>query len=240
MQELHLDDTEDPAAEARQAEALREAALATLQNGGCGLAPWSWCRQMRLWQDNYRHHYSFPMEKWDDRLGLHVHDDGTIKPAGQVFRDLATLLATVPLRAFDAATGRVQTARGELLISIVAGPRQGASLYHVAAERCFAAMARTTLAWAGRPLVTGPQGVYVYAFALDGVDIPAAPVLYAKAEAPGTLIVHSAGSPRAVHLVERAHGEDRVLDTMAATSTPGGVTLEIAPTQQAYWVRITW
>jgi hypothetical protein len=240
MQELHLDDSEDPAAEARQAEALREAVLATLQNGGCGLVPWSWCRQMRLWQDNYRHHYSFPMEKWDDRLGLHVHDDGTIKPAGQVFRDLATLLATVPLRAYDAATGRVQTAQGELLISIVPGLRPGASLYHVAAERCLAAKARTTVAWAGRRLVTGPGAAYVYAFALEGVDIPAAQVLYVKAEAPGALIVHRAGAPRAVHLVERAHGEDRLLDTLVATPAAEGLTVAIAPTQQAYWVRITW
>jgi hypothetical protein len=43
-----------------------------------------------------------------------------------------------------------------------------------------------------------------------------------------------------VHLVERAHGEDRLLDTLVATPAAEGLTVAIAPTQQAYWVRITW
>jgi hypothetical protein len=41
--------------------------------------PWQWTRQARLW-DNA----SLP-EKWDDELGLCVHDDGTLKAAGKTY-----------------------------------------------------------------------------------------------------------------------------------------------------------
>ena len=34
---------------------------------------------MRLWQDNFEHHHSAALEKWDDRLGLHTHDDDEVR-----------------------------------------------------------------------------------------------------------------------------------------------------------------
>jgi hypothetical protein len=240
MQEIHLAHGEDLPSELRQAEDVREAILVTLRNGACGLAPWSWCRQMRLWQDNYHHHHSFPMEKWDDRLGLHVHDDATVKPAGQVYRDLAALLATVPLRAFDERMGRLYTTRGELKIGIATGPQQCSTLYHVAGPRCFAAMERTAAAWSGRPLVGGPRGAYVYVFTPEDSDVLEAAVLYARSESPGALTIHRRGMPRAVHLVERSRRADRQLDCLDFTTGNEGINVLLAPTQHAYWVRVTW
>ncbi|MBV9480183.1 MAG: hypothetical protein JO249_05450, partial [Acidobacteria bacterium] len=98
MQEIYLDHNEDLTSELAQAEEMKEGILATVKNGYCGIAPWSWTRQMRLWQDSYQHDPAFRMESWDDRLGTHVHDDGTLKPAGQVFRDIALLLRSITFR----------------------------------------------------------------------------------------------------------------------------------------------
>lgn len=73
--------------------------VSCVHNGVAGWCPWSWTRQMRLWQDVYQHHHSFPMEKWDDRLGMHTHEDGTLKPVGQVFKDIAMLMSSISFQA---------------------------------------------------------------------------------------------------------------------------------------------
>jgi hypothetical protein len=88
-QEVYLDHPEDLTSELAQAEDMREGMFAAVRSGLAGFAPWSWTRQMRLWQDSYEHDPDFRMESWDDRLGSQVHDDGTLKPAGQVFCDIA-------------------------------------------------------------------------------------------------------------------------------------------------------
>ena len=111
-QEAHMDRPEDLASERLQAVQMRGGMLAAVKVGLAGFAPWSWTRQMRLWQDSYEHDPGFRMESWDDRLGAQVRDDGTLKPAGQVFKDLALLLRSISFAGFDAATGKIRTARG--------------------------------------------------------------------------------------------------------------------------------
>jgi hypothetical protein len=221
---------------------MREGVLATLKNGYCGVAPWSWTRQMRLWQDSYEHDPAFRMESWDDRLGTHVHDDATLKPAGQVFRDLATLIRTIHLVDFDPSSGRVSTDRGELVIKLKeAGSSQGYSLHHVSESRCFAAMSQTSAEWGGKQLVSGPSNGYVYIFSDDESDLLAAKRIYAKSEAPGKLSIYGRpGRPRSVSLVDVSPLGIKTLATPVWSARAEGVEITIESTLQAYWIQVAW
>lgn len=72
--------------EKRQAEELKKDFGAFLKTKAAGFVPWQWARQARLWNNAY------DSERWDDELGVCVHDDGSLKPAGQDYR---ALIATV-------------------------------------------------------------------------------------------------------------------------------------------------
>ncbi len=241
LQEMHLDQHEDLANEQRQAERLREGFFSALARGLCGIAPWSWCRQMRLWQDVYRHHYTFPMEKWDDRLGMHVHDDGTIKLAGQAFRDLATVVRTIPLQGFDWRTGRVSSAYGEVKITLAgASQQQDFTLWHVAGEHCLAAIAQTALSWKQRWSLKGPRGSSLFIFAPRGEEIETASHVYAKSDQPGLLTFTGRVAPQQIALVECLPGGERLLEHIPFSVHGNGVTIVVQPTQQAYWLRFAW
>ena len=242
MQEIYMDHNEDLPSELIQAEDMREGILATLKNGYCGVAPWSWTRQMRLWQDSYEHDPAFRMESWDDRLGTQVHDDATLKPAGQVFRDLATLIRPIHLVDFDPSSGRISTDRGELLVKLKnAGNSQGYSLYHVSGPRCFAAMSLASALWGGKQLVSGPSNSYVYIFSDDGSDLLAAKRIYAKSEAPGKLVIYGRPArPRSVSLVDVSPLEIKTLGTLSSSPGAEGIEITVDPTSQAYWVQVEW
>jgi len=68
--------------EARQAKKLKNDFYSALEKGASGFAPWQWTRQARLWNDTNE------AEKWDDELGVCVHDDGTLKMAGRAYSSL--------------------------------------------------------------------------------------------------------------------------------------------------------
>ncbi len=68
--------------ELRQAERLEKQFKAFLRTGSAGFVPWQWTRQARLWNNTSL------SEKWDDELGLCVHDDGTLKVAGKTYASL--------------------------------------------------------------------------------------------------------------------------------------------------------
>jgi hypothetical protein len=242
MQEIYLDHNEDLPSELVQAEDMREGILATLKNGYCGVAPWSWTRQMRLWQDSYEHDPAFRMESWDDRLGTQVHDDATLKPAGQVFRNLATLLRTIHLVDFDSSFGRVSTDRGELLVKLKdADESQGYSLYHVSGAHCFAAMSLTSALWGGKQLASGPSGGYVYIFSDDGSDLIAAKRIYAKSEVPGKLVLYGRSArPQSVSLVDVSPLGHKTLEVLSWSPGAKGIEITVAPTLQAYWVQVEW
>jgi len=71
--------------EIRQAEELKKDFSAFLKTEAAGFVPWQWTRQARLWNN------ASDAERWDDELGLCVHDDGTLKPAGKVYKSLISL-----------------------------------------------------------------------------------------------------------------------------------------------------
>jgi hypothetical protein len=242
MQEIYMDHNEDLPSELIQAEDMREGILATLKNGYCGVAPWSWTRQMRLWQDSYEHDPAFRMESWDDRLGTQVHDDATLKPAGQVFRDLATLIRTIHLVDFDTSSGRISTDRGELIVKLKdAGNSQGYSLYHVSGDRCFAVMSLASARWGGQQLVSGPPSGYVYVFTGDGSDLLTAKRIYAKSEAPGKLVILGRSDrPRSVSLVDVSPLGNKALGTLSLSSGAEGIEITVDPTSQAYWAQVDW
>jgi hypothetical protein len=242
MQEIYMDHNEDLPSELIQAEDMREGILATLKNGYCGVAPWSWTRQMRLWQDSYEHDPAFRMESWDDRLGSHVHDDATLKPAGQVFRDLAMLIRTFRLVDFDPSSGRVATDRGELQVTLKdPGKASSYSLYHSSGTRCFAAMDQGSAQWRGNQLVAGPKDSYVYIFGDDGSDLAGAKRVYAKSEAPGKLVIYGPSNrPRSVALVDLSPSGVKVLGSLKWAPVGNGIVTMIEPTSQSYWVQVEW
>lgn len=238
MQELHIDRTEDLEGETDQAEAFREQFVVVIRNGYAGICPWSWSRQMRLRQDSYEHHHSFMMEKWDDRLGLHTHDDGTYKLAGQIFKDMSVLMKKIPLIDFDSATRKVITSRGE----VVADIKDSVSyLYHVNKTSCYAAMSRDSISWAGTSLLKGPAKAYVYIYSNDNLDITKSKELYIKSEKPGDLVLHTQrkGLPK-IQLINMKGDAQEVLKQLTATSVTGAIKINVEPDFVNYWIKITW
>jgi Glycosyl hydrolases family 2 len=63
----------------KQAEKMKNDLDSWAKTETAGFAPWQWTRQARLWNNQ-----SEP-EQWDDELGVCVNDDGTRKPAGDVY-----------------------------------------------------------------------------------------------------------------------------------------------------------
>ncbi|HOV68777.1 MAG TPA: hypothetical protein PLZ84_00455, partial [Clostridia bacterium] len=197
LQELHLAVGEPLSSEKEQAEDLRYVTVSAIRGGVAGVCPWSWTRQLRLWQDTFEHHHSFPMEKWDDRLGLNTHDDGTLKVAGQVFKDIAMLLRTIDFVSYDAQTRTVKTAQGFLITRLADdGENISNAIYHANKTACFAAMDMEAISFGGETLIRGPQGAYVYFFA-NGGDFHSSGELYVKSESAGMLAVARTGVVKA-------------------------------------------
>ncbi len=242
LQEVWMRHGEDLPSELEQAEDMRECILMAIKNGLCGFAPWSWTRQMCLWQDSYEHYPAIRVESNDDRLGAQTHDDATLKPAGQVFLNLAMLLHTVRFLSFDRASGRVMTDRGELRVRLKEGDQPpGYSLYHVSGDHCYAAMALTPASWGGKPLIAGPAGGYVYIFSEDGSDLHSARRIYTKSELPGRLVIaRHAAEPRSVRLVHLSPSGHTSLEPLAWYRRSNAIEVDIPPTLQAYWVRAEW
>ena len=243
LQELHLDRPEALAAERQQAEDVRYYAALCIRNGLAGVAPWSWSRQQRLWQDTYEHHQSNPMEKCDDRLGLHTHEDGTLKLAGQVFKDLAWLLRTVDLRRYDLAGQRAVTTQGDLTATLGqatgafgAGDLAGVSVRHAGPAGYLGGMAWEQIAWQGQALVSGPKGAFVWAYGLGGA-VSAAPVVFVKTEGAGALTLARGGATR-VELVDGGGEACRVLASVPFTATARQTVIETTPEMARYWLRV--
>jgi hypothetical protein len=81
--------------ELKQAERLEQQFQDFLRTGSAGFVPWQWTRQARLWNNA-----SLP-EKWDDELGLCVHDDGTLKAAGKTYESLIKKLHSHPETSYQ-------------------------------------------------------------------------------------------------------------------------------------------
>jgi hypothetical protein len=232
-QEVYLDRNEDLEAEMDQAVAMRLGILSSVQAGLAGFAPWSWTRQMRLWQDSYEHDAQFRMETWDDRLGCQTHDDGTLKPAGLVFKDMGVLLRSITFVGFDPATRIVKSSRGQ-----VTADTDKKSLLHASGDQCFAAMAPTSVVWKGAEVVSGKQDANVYVLApMD--DVLSAKKLYFKCDQPGKVRM-SRSTAKTVSLVELEPGMERKVADLAATADGNAISITIAPTQERYWIAAEW
>jgi hypothetical protein len=237
LQELHIDVPEPLASEIQQAETLRRIFIESLSSGLAGLCPWSWTRQMRLWQDAYEHHHSFPMEKWDDRLGLNTHEDSTLKVAGQVFKDLAIILQGIEFVQYDPVHRVTITARGKLLAqSDVAVDQTGCLLLHIQNEQCFAGMAQERLVWQGQPLLHGEKKGYVYFYVLDG-DFFTAEELYVKSEDAGKLAIARCGA-KSANLVDGAPPTLIELASVRFDEINNSTWLDLDPEMTRYWLRI--
>ena len=239
-QEVYLDHSEDLTSELIQAENMREGMLAAVSKGLAGFAPWSWTRQMRLWQDSYEHDPAFRMESWDDRLGAQVHDDGTLKPAGQVFRDIATVLRSIRFETFDRSDGSVTTDLGKVAVSLKdVNGSNGYSLSHANGSACFAAIAQGSISVKDSLFLTGPEGGYLYAFS-EGAGIMTTKRLMFKSEKSGVLALHGRTSPKTLNLADITPAGPRVLDKLTWSAKKDAIEITTRPTQQAYWIIAEW
>jgi len=237
LQELHLDRPEPLAAERQQAEDVRYFMVLTLRNGLAGICPWSWTRQMRLWQDTYEHHYSFPMEKWDDRLGLHTHDDGTLKVAGQVFKDMAILLRGIDFLHYELDQKWIVTSQGYLVATINGQNGQiGQKLVHYNGEHYLAGMAFEKIEWQGQSLVQGPAAAYVYLYT-SGDDFMTARQLFVKAESNGMVKIARSGV-QSVDLVDGFAPHFEQLASVPFEDDGEQIAILISPEMSRYWLRL--
>ncbi len=235
LQELHFDKPEPLESELLQVEGFRNSALTALYVGGAGWMPWSWTRQRRLWQDTYEHHHTFPMEKWDDRLGMHTHEDGTLKPAGLAFRDLAFLLSGIHPLSHDPDTHQITTTGG-ILSTRLANGDTGHEILYMKGEHCLAGLARNTVALNGKTLLEGPAGSYLSMRALAG-GFDEALELFVKSELPGDILVHRSGVDT-VELVDASPTDCRVLETVEFTNTSEAAKITVTGEMNYYWLRV--
>jgi hypothetical protein len=241
IQEMYVDNKENYNCEIIQSEDIRKYYMITIRNGFAGICPWSWTRQMRLRQDSYEHHYTFQMEKWDDRLGMHVHDDGTMKLAGQVFKDMSMLIRTISFVDFDIKNKRVLTSKGEVVVTLNDENNQkGYSLYHVSGDKCFGAIAYGTASWNNNTLISASNDAYVYLYSQDGNDVLNSKQLYAKSDKPGKLIINRKDKPKNVLLVDNSPLGKKVLENLSYEFTSNSLVIPILPSMDEYWIEINY
>jgi len=239
LQELHLDKPEGLEHELAQAELLRTVYVAGIQSGVAGICPWSWTRQMRLWQDTEQHHHSFPMEKWDDRLGMHTREDGTQKPAGLVFQALAILLGRMTLQKFDPNTRTVMTTQGKIIAYPGSELAPEPALYHVNGSRCFAAMDKGGISWEQRALLSGPGDGFIFAQALDDEDLAVSRHVLVHCEAPGALTIPRAGKVTA-QLIDWHPTATRICTPLSTEMGKTGTIIHLTSEMCRYWVELRW
>ena len=241
LQEVYVDNKENFNFETIQSEDIRKHFMVTIRNGFAGICPWSWTRQMRLRQDSWEHHYTFPMEKWDDRLGMHVHEDGTEKLAGQVFKDMSMLVRNISFVDFDPKNKQVLTTKGEVIVTLDDEKiGKGYSLYHVSGDQCFAAIAYGKASWNKRVLVSATNDAYVYLYSQDGQDFLKSKQIYVKSEKTGKLTLNRNDKPKSVFLVDNSPLGKRVLENLSYEINSNSLIIEILPSMNEYWIEINY
>jgi hypothetical protein len=235
LQELHIDKPEPLEYEILQGEILRRIMVASLRSGTAGVCPWSWTRQMRLWQDSYEHHHTFPMEKWDDRLGLHTHDDGTLKIAGKIFRDIALMLKNINFVSYDAEKQICITDRG-VLTGTLGDRYKNNSVYHHNNDKCFAAMDMGKIQIGGDVLISAEadNGSYMY-FCTDDLSFYDAPVIYFKVEKAGEYMIHRRGIVGAELVANGKNGGNEKINLKKSGEF---AVIEIDADMTDYWVKL--
>jgi len=241
VQEMYVDNKENFEYEIAQREDIRKSYMITIRNGLAGICPWSWSRQMRLRQDSWEPHYSQAMENWDDRLGMHVHDDGTEKLAGQVFKDMSMLVRSISFVDFDSKNNRVLTSQGEVVVTLNdENGRKGYSLYHVSGDKCFAAIAKGTASWNNAELMSAGNDAYIYLYSQDGQDVLSSKQLYVKSEKSGELIINRKGKPKSVLLVDKSPLGKKVLENLSYEVRSDNLAIPVLPSMNEYWIEINY
>jgi hypothetical protein len=111
-------------------------------------------------------------------------------------------------------------------------------LRHASADAFFAGLAWEQIAWQGQPLVTGPAGAYVWAYAHGGA-FANAPIVFVKTESAGALTV-ARGGATAVELVEGGGERCRVLDAVPFEARDGATVINATAEMARYWLRVTF
>lgn len=82
MQEIWNEADLTPEGEKNQALKLERDFEMFTKKAAAGFVPWQWTRQSRLWDE------MGAAERWDNELGLCVREDGSMKPAGKIYKKL--------------------------------------------------------------------------------------------------------------------------------------------------------
>ncbi|MCL2362677.1 MAG: glycoside hydrolase family 5 protein [Defluviitaleaceae bacterium] len=234
LQELHIDRPEELKFEREQGEELRRVFVSAIRSGIAGVCPWSWTRQLRLWQDTYEHHHSFPMEKWDDRLGLNTHEDGTLKIAGRVFKDMAVLLGQVNLISYDPEAQLCTTDKG-MLEGRLGDGHKGNAFYHYNDDQVYMAMDEGKIIHGGQTLLSAEADGYVY-FLAEKDDT----AVYFKGEAAGAIKFYRTGVATATLVDFCSNSNTSELCVLDFNETDNYTEVNLTPEMSRYWIKLNF
>ncbi|HTZ52538.1 MAG TPA: hypothetical protein VMF68_12805 [Spirochaetia bacterium] len=248
LQEVWLDRPPTKEGDAAQRADMRQALLAAFGSGQGGFSPWQWTNQARLRSD----YLTYIGEIWDDRLGCCARDDGTLKPAGEFYRDFAQVVQGIPILSHEGSAfrtpkglleikplGQKPPERGELLIS-----------YHENGT-LFRGLACGRLEWGGQVLLDSDQGAGrdaahgadqdagpdadIWFFAPAGVSPKAE--LWFKVSRPGRLAVAREGKLARVSLRPSVHSPLE-LGSIPAALRDGNMVLTLEPWHCGFWIHL--
>jgi len=239
MQEVWLDRPQTLEGDREQASDMFQALLDTFKIGLSGFSPWQWTNQARLWND-YRvtHH-----ELWDDRLGCCVRNDGTLKPAGRIYKDFSVLIK--PINFLQYEKGLLYTDKGILEIFSSEGDEISfgkACLIHYnrTSNSLYAGIIKRVIKIRDKVYIESDKDNYIWFFSGDGEDIYQSKNLYIKTDINCNLRIFREIEKEALklELVDYTSEGWKFISIVEYTKDKDLIEVSILPWFVNYWIRI--
>jgi len=176
------------------------------------------------------------MEKWDDRLGLHTHDDGTMKIAGRIFRDASIMLRSIEFKYYDSEKRISYTDKGILSATLGEHPHKGNKIYHFNDNDCFAAMDSGSISHNGKTLISSDNEAYLFFFTENG-SFECCDIIFFKAEKQGVYSFHHDGIIN-MELIDFTPDGICTLDPVSFSRGPGFASVTLNAAMEGYWLKI--
>ncbi len=238
MQEVWLDRQQTLEGDREQAKDMFQALLDTFRIGLSGFSPWQWTNQARLWND-YRVTYH---ELWDDRLGCCVRNDGTLKPAGRIYRDFSILIKAINFSEYK--EGKIYTDKGILEIFSSDGKRTNfgeAYLIHFnqAFTSLYAGIMKDAVVLGDRVYIEAKDNI-IWFFTEDNKSIEQSRSFYVKTNSTGILKILKKGGIEGLNLelVDYTLDGWKTLSSIEFSQDKAFIEIQILPWYINYWIRV--
>lgn len=237
MQEVWMDHPQTLEGDKEQAKDMFQALLDTFRLGLSGFVPWQWTNQARLWND-YRVTYH---ELWDDRLGCCVRDDGTLKPAGRIYRDFSILMKTV--KPYKYSEGKTYTDRGILEVFSSKGEETNfgkAYLVHykLNSNSLYAGIIANHIKIEDKVYMEARDNI-IWFFTGDEKDINQSNEIYVKVSNPGNLrIFYRVDEISYLAIAKYTLEGWELLSDIEISRDKNFIEIQILPWYINYWIKI--